>query len=64
MPNVIIEGPKLENIEIKRNMVKQITDIIEKAYHIPKEHIIITIKSFAPEDVSVGGTLISDRKTG
>ncbi|MBN1800518.1 MAG: tautomerase family protein [Candidatus Lokiarchaeota archaeon] len=62
MPNIIIEGPIIENIEIKRTLVKDITEIVEKAYGIPKEHIIITIKEFSPENVGVGGELISDRR--
>jgi 4-oxalocrotonate tautomerase len=62
MPNIIIEGPKLENIEDKRNFVKEITDIAEKYFKIPREHIIITLKAFPPENVAVGGTLISDRR--
>ena len=62
MPNIIIEGPKLENIEDKRNFVKEITDITEKYFKIPREHIVITLKAFPPENVAVGGTLISDRR--
>ena len=62
MPNIVIEGPKLENIEDKRNFVKEITDITEKYFKIPREHIVITLKAFPPEDVSLGGILISDRK--
>jgi len=62
MPNIIIEGPKIENIEDKRNFVKEITDITEKYMKIPREHIVITLKAFPPENVAVGGTLIIDRR--
>jgi 4-oxalocrotonate tautomerase len=62
MPNITIEGPKLANVEAKRELVKEITDSVEKAYKIPRDHIIIAIKSLDPENVSVAGTLITDRR--
>lgn len=62
MPNIIIEGPQLQDIEDKRKFVKEITDIAEKYFKVPREHIVITLKAFPPENVAVGGTLISDRR--
>ncbi len=62
MPNIVIEGPRLENIEDKRKLVMEMTDIAEKYFKVPREHIIITLKAFPPENVSVGGTLIIDRR--
>jgi len=62
MPNIVIEGPKLENIEDKRRFVKEITDTAEKFFKVPREHIVITLKAFPPEKIAVGGTLISDRR--
>ena len=64
MPNITIDGPKLENLDAKRTLMKEITDSVEKAYKIPKEHIIIVIKENSPDNVSVAGTLISDRRMG
>ncbi len=62
MPNISIEGPILKDLEIKRVLIKEITDVIEKAYKIPREHIIITIKGILPENVAIGGQLIADRR--
>lgn len=62
MPNITIEGPKLDDIEKKREMVKKITDSVEKGYGISREHIVVTIKENKLENVSVGGVLIADRK--
>lgn len=62
MPNVIIEGPKIEDLEVKRNLVKEITDALEKAYKIPRFAYSIVIKENSPENVSVGGNLLIDRK--
>ena len=64
MPNITIDGPKLEDLDVKRILMKEITESIEKAYKIPKEHIIIVIKENRPDNVSVAGTLISDRRMG
>ena len=64
MPNITIDGPKIENIEIKRVLIQEITDSIEKAYKIPKEHIIVVIKENLPENVGVAGKLIADMRRG
>ncbi|MFX1468672.1 MAG: 4-oxalocrotonate tautomerase DmpI [Promethearchaeota archaeon] len=62
MPNITIDGPKIESLEVKRNLIKEITNAVEKAYKIPKEHIIVVIKENVPENVGIGGILISDRR--
>jgi 4-oxalocrotonate tautomerase len=61
MPNVTIEGPKIEEVEIKRELVKEVTDALEKAYKIPREAYVVLIKENSPENVGVGGKLIIDR---
>ena len=61
MPIATIEGPKIEDIEIKRVLVKEITDALEKAYKIPREAYVVVIKENLPENVSVGGKLIIDK---
>jgi 4-oxalocrotonate tautomerase len=64
MPNITIDGPKIENIEIKRVLIQEITASIEKAYKIPKEHVIVVIKENSPENVGVAGKLIADMRRG
>ena len=61
MPNVIIDGPKITDVEVKRTLVKEITDAVEKAYGIPRHAYVVTINGHAPEDVGVGGELVVDR---
>lgn len=61
MPTVIIYGPKAE-VEIKRILVKEITDAMEKAYKIPRQAYVVVIKEDPPENVGVGGTLLIDRR--
>ena len=62
MPNAIIDGPPIEDLEIKRVLVKEITDAMEKAYKIPREAYVVLIKENKPENVGVGGELIIDRR--
>jgi len=61
MPNITIEGPKIKGIEIKRSLVKEVTDAAVKAYGLPKEIIVVLIKENSPDNVGVGGQLISDK---
>jgi len=61
MPNITINGPKIEDIELKRNLVKEITDAVEKAYKLPRQAFVVIIKENPPENVGVGGELIIDR---
>ena len=62
MPTATLEGPPIEDIEVKRNLVKEITDALEKAYKLPRQVYTILIKENAPNNVGVGGTLIIDRR--
>jgi len=61
MPSVEVNGPKIDNIEIKRELVKDITDALEKAYKIPREHYTVLIRENDPENVGSGGMLIVDK---
>jgi len=62
MPSATIEGPKIEDIEIKRVLVKEITDALEKAYKLPRQVYVVLIKENPPENVGSGGQLILDKK--
>lgn len=61
MPNVTIEGPKIENIETKRELVKTLTDAAVKAYGLPAQAIVVVIRDNPPENVGVGGQLLYDK---
>ncbi len=61
MPVVIIEGPHLE-LDVKRVLVKDVTDALEKAYTFPRPAYGIIIKENASENVANGGELVFDRK--
>ena len=64
MPTVIINGPRIEDIEVKRALVREITDALEKAYKIQREAYSVVINENLPENVGVGGVLIIDREKG
>jgi len=62
MPDVKIFGPRIEDVETKRQLVKEITDAMEKAYKFPRQAYVITIIENLPENVSIGGVLNIDKK--
>ena len=61
MPNITIEGPIIKELDIKRTLVREMTDAATKAYGLPEEVIVVVIKENSQENVSVGGRLIVDR---
>jgi len=61
MPTITVEGPPIEEIERKRQLVKDITEAALKTFGLPKEVIVVVIKENTPDNVSVGGRLIIDR---
>lgn len=61
MPLAIVDGPQIEDLNLKRTLVKEITDALEKAYGIKRESYIVIVKESLPENVAVAGELILDR---
>ena len=64
MPNITVEGPPIKELEKKRTLAKEMTEAAVRAYGLPKEVIVVVIKENPPENVSVGGQLIIDRRKG
>lgn len=62
MPNITVEGPPIKDIDVKRALVKELTEAAVKAYKLPSQYIVAVIKENLPENVGVGGQLICDRK--
>ena len=63
MPNVMIDGPPVD-IEKKRVLTKEITDVASRVYGLPPMAIVVVIRENPGENVSVGGCLICDRQPG
>jgi len=61
MPLIRIDGPKI-SVDKKRRLVEELTDAAVNAYEMDREHIVVLIRENAPENVGVGGELVSDRK--
>ncbi len=64
MPNITLEGPRIEDVARKRELIKTVTDAAVKAYGLPKQAIVILIKENTPDNVGIGGELLADRTTG
>jgi 4-oxalocrotonate tautomerase len=62
MPIITIEGPT-RDIETKRKLVKEFTNIFKKIYGFPEdfEHVTVIIRENSPENVGVNGELLVDR---
>jgi 4-oxalocrotonate tautomerase len=61
MPAAYIDGPRITDIETKRTLVKEVTDAMEKAYKLPRQAFVVTLTENPPENIGVGGKLISDK---
>lgn len=61
MPHITLSGPKIDDLNKKRELAQAITDAAVTAYGLPRETIVVVIKENAPENVAVGGQLIIDR---
>jgi 4-oxalocrotonate tautomerase len=61
MPTITVEGPPIEELERKRQLVKDISEAAMKTFGLSKEVIVVVIKENTPDNVSVGGQLIIDR---
>jgi len=62
MPVVEISGNPNITKENKKEMVKEVTKSVAKAYNLPESSITILISEFAPENIGVSGNLLSEMK--
>ena len=61
MPIITIEGPPIVDMATRRTLTEELTRSAAEAYAMPKEKIIVLIRENRPDQVAVGGELISDR---
>jgi len=61
MPFIQVDGPKIQNIERKRQLVAKLSDAAVEVYGLSKEHIIVLIREIAPDNVGIGGQLLADK---
>ncbi|MDI6707126.1 MAG: tautomerase family protein [Bacillota bacterium] len=60
MPNIIFEGGKMD-LDKKKELVEKFTEIASRITGIQKEAFTIVIKENSPENVGVGGVLLSEK---
>lgn len=60
MPTITVEGPPIKDLDRKRQLVRQLTDVAVEVYGI--RHVVVLIRENAPENVGINGELILDRK--
>jgi len=63
MPFITVDGPKIDDVDQKRQMVKAFARAASEAYSMDEEHIIVLIRENSPDNVGIGGKLIVDRRT-
>ena len=61
MPSIRFDGPRIEDLDKKRELIKTVTDAAVKAYGLPKQNMIVVIQENNPENVGVGGELLADQ---
>ena len=60
MPTIVIDGPKIPSIELKRKLVERLTEVAAEVYGFDKKIIHVLIRENEPENVGSGGRLIAD----
>lgn len=62
MPVITIAGNNTINIENKRKMVEEVSEIVAERYGLPVEAITVLVQAYPKEDIGVGGKLLSEKK--
>lgn len=62
MPNITVEGPPIHGLDVKRRLVKGLTEVAVEAYGLSAQKIRVVIKENLPENVARGGELLIDIK--
>lgn len=62
MPTIRIDGPPVTDLDVKRQLVKELSEAAAKAYGLPVNIIHVLIRENQPENVGTGGQLLLDRR--
>ncbi|MGM0688323.1 MAG: 4-oxalocrotonate tautomerase DmpI [Bacillota bacterium] len=60
MPTIFFYGPVLEKSK-KKDLIRDFTEAASKATGIEKSAFVVYLRQSSPEEVGVGGELLSDR---
>ena len=61
MPIIRVDGPKVTDLDKKREFVRTVTDAASSLYDLPKQTIVVLLQENSPDNVGVAGQLIIDR---
>ena len=61
MPVITVEGPRIPDLEKKRQLVQEFTEAAVEAFGLGKDAIIVILHETSPECVATGVELICDR---
>jgi len=61
MPIIRVDGPKVADLDKKRQFVNDVTDVATTLYGLPKQAIVVLLQENTPDNVGVGGELLIDR---
>lgn len=62
MPVITIAGNDGISIEKKREMVKNVSQVVADAYDLPIEAITVLVQAYPKESIGVAGELLSDKE--
>jgi len=61
MPTIRIDGPKVTDLDKKRQFVKEVSDAAARLYGLPAQIMVVLLRENSPDNVGVGGELLLDR---
>ena len=61
MPTIFFYGPELEQAK-KRELIRSFTEIASQATGIDSSAFVVYLRKSSPDEVGVGGELLSDRQ--
>ena len=61
MPTIFFYGPELD-VEKKRELIKSFTETSSKLTGIEKSAFVVYLRPGSPDNVGVGGELLSEKK--
>ena len=62
MPVITIAGNDGISLEKKREMVKNVSEVVAEAYDLPIEEITVLFQAYPKESIGVAGELLSEKK--
>lgn len=64
MPVVTIDGPENASVEVKKEIIKKVSQRVAEAYDMPVESITVLLRSTPADNVGVGGKQLSELHNG